>query len=57
MLYFKLNKIILTENDVVFSTPEKGNEVVADLIELASADGELEPREQKLIDDIKSMMK
>ena len=47
----------LTINDVAFSTPEKGNEVVADLIKLASADGELEPREQKLIDDIKSMMK
>lgn len=43
--------------DVVFSTPEKGKEVVADLIKLASADGELESREQKLIDDITSLMK
>ena len=46
----------LTKEDVSFSTPEKGTEVVADLINLASADGELEPREQQLIDQIKSLM-
>ena len=47
----------LTANDVLFSTPEKGKEVADDLIKLASADGELDPREQKLIDEINSMMK
>ena len=47
----------LTANDVVFSTPERGNEIIEDLLKLASADGELEAREQKLIDEIKSLMK
>jgi tellurite resistance protein len=46
----------LTKEDVIFSTPEKGKEVVAELVELASADGDLEPREQKLIDDINALM-
>ena len=47
----------LEKKDVVFSTPEKGEEVIANLTELASADGELEPREQELIDKVKSLMK
>ena len=47
----------LTAKDVVFSSPEKSEEVIDSLIKLASADGELEPREQKLIDEIKSLMK
>jgi len=46
----------LIASDVAFSTPEKGKEVVADLLKLASADGELENREQKLINDIISLM-
>ena len=46
----------LTASDVVFSTTEKGEEVLVDLIKLASSDGDLEPREQKLIDDIKVLM-
>ena len=47
----------LTAKDVVFSSPEKSEEIIDSLIKLASADGELEPREQKLIDEIKSLMK
>ena len=46
----------LKKEDVSFSTPERGKEAVNELINLASSDGEIEPREQKLIDDINALM-
>jgi len=46
----------LTKEDVKFSTKERSDEVIKNLTDLASADGEIEPAEKALIDRIKSMM-
>lgn len=46
----------LTKEDVKFSTKERSDEVIKNLTDLASADGEIEATEKALIDRIKSMM-
>ena len=46
----------LTKLDVTFSSRERGQEVLNKLIELASADGEMERAEKALIEKIKNMM-
>ena len=46
----------LTMNDVKFSVPEKGKEIIEKLTQLAYSDGELEGAEKRLIEKIKSLM-
>lgn len=46
----------LTSNDVKFSDPEKGKEIIEKLTQLAYADGELEEAEKLLIEKVKTLM-
>lgn len=46
----------LTSNDVKFSDPEKGKEIIEKLTQLAYADGELEEAEKLLIEKVKKLM-
>jgi len=46
----------LTEKDVFFYDQVKKDEVLNNMTNLASSDGSIEAREQKLIDDVKSLM-
>ncbi|PLX25975.1 hypothetical protein C0580_00895, partial [Candidatus Parcubacteria bacterium] len=47
----------LTSNDVNFSDPVKGKEIIEKLTQLAYADGELEKAEKLLIEKIKTFIK
>jgi uncharacterized tellurite resistance protein B-like protein len=46
----------LSKNDTVFSSKERGNEVLEKLTKLAMADGELEGVEKEFIDKVKSLI-
>lgn len=47
----------LTSNDIKFSDPEKGKEIIEKLSRLAHSDGELVEAEKTLIEKIKSLLK